>query len=75
MRGILAGQAETPDRDVLGLAIRRPDLDKLVRATLDGLGSANIWTDDSQVVSMNVSKRLAEIDEVTGCRIVVERVG
>jgi crossover junction endodeoxyribonuclease RusA len=56
-------------------AIRRPDLDKLVRATLDGLGSANIWTDDSQVVSMNVSKRLAEIDEVTGCRIVVERVG
>jgi crossover junction endodeoxyribonuclease RusA len=49
-------------------------LDKLTRALMDGIGSAGIWSDDSQVVKVIASKRLAEIDEVTGCRIVVERV-
>jgi crossover junction endodeoxyribonuclease RusA len=55
-------------------AIKKPDLDKLTRALMDGIGSAGIWSDDSQVVKVIASKRLAEIDEVTGCRIVVERV-
>jgi crossover junction endodeoxyribonuclease RusA len=53
---------------------KKPDLDKLTRALMDGIGSAGIWSDDSQVVKVIASKRLAEIDEVTGCRIVVERV-
>jgi Holliday junction resolvase RusA-like endonuclease len=30
----------------------RPDLDKLVRSTLDALGSAGVYGDDSQVVSL-----------------------
>jgi Holliday junction resolvase RusA-like endonuclease len=33
-----------------------------------------VWTDDSQVVRAIVSKRIAEIDEIPGCRIIVERV-
>jgi crossover junction endodeoxyribonuclease RusA len=50
-------------------AIRRPDLDKLVRAVLDAIGSAGLWKDDSQVVCQIAAKRLAEVDEQTGCRI------
>lgn len=52
-------------------AIKRPDLDKLIRAVLDALSSAGVWRDDSQVVSTLAEKRLAEIGEPTGCRIKV----
>lgn len=34
----------------------KPDLDKLLRALLDGLTDANIWKDDSQVVSLIARK-------------------
>lgn len=35
---------------------KRPDLDKLTRAVLDAL-TGRVWKDDSQVVSLTVSKR------------------
>lgn len=35
---------------------RRPDLDKLVRSTFDGLGESGIWKDDSQVVEVTARK-------------------
>jgi Holliday junction resolvase RusA-like endonuclease len=34
----------------------KPDVDKLVRAIFDGLTEANVWHDDSQCVSVAVSK-------------------
>lgn len=52
-------------------AIKRPDLDKLVRAVLDAIGSAGVWRDDSQVVDLRTVKRIAEIDEPAGCRITI----
>lgn len=35
---------------------RRPDLDHLVRAVLDGVTAGGGWADDSQVVSFSASK-------------------
>ena len=29
----------------------KPDIDKLLRSTLDGIGEAGAWTDDAQVVT------------------------
>lgn len=34
----------------------KPDIDKLLRSTLDGLGEAGIWGDDAQVVSVLATK-------------------
>jgi len=39
---------------------RRPDLDKLVRAVLDGLQTAGVFRDDAQVVSLWGRKRYAD---------------
>lgn len=38
----------------------KPDLDKLVRSTLDALTSAGVYGDDAQVVSLAVSKVYAD---------------
>jgi crossover junction endodeoxyribonuclease RusA len=53
-------------------AVKRPDLDKLVRAVLDAIGSAGIWHDDSQVVDLRATKRLAELAEPAGCHITIQ---
>lgn len=53
-------------------AVKRPDLDKLIRAVLDALSSAGTWRDDSQVVEVYASKRIAEIDEAPGVQIHVQ---
>ena len=49
-------------------AVKRPDLDKLVRSVFDAL-SGVVWRDDSQAVEIHAYKRLAELDETPGCRI------
>lgn len=49
-------------------AIKRPDCDKLCRAVFDAL-SGVIYRDDSQVVDLHASKRIAEIGETPGARI------
>ena len=38
----------------------RPDLDKLIRSTLDGLTSGGLYVDDSQVVDIGSAKRYAD---------------
>jgi len=38
----------------------RPDLDKLLRSTLDGLGEAGVWRDDAQVVTITALKLYAD---------------
>lgn len=53
-------------------AIKKPDIDKLARAVLDAIGSAGCWRDDSQVVRLSLTKRLAEIGETAGCRLRIE---
>lgn len=53
-------------------AVKRPDLDKLIRAVLDALSSAGVWVDDSQVVDIAASKRVAELNETPGCRIALD---
>ena len=41
-----------------------PDCDKAARALLDGLtGQHLLWTDDSQVTSLSIAKRYAELNE------------
>jgi crossover junction endodeoxyribonuclease RusA len=67
---VLPRPVSTPKRRTPA-AVKRPDLDKLVRAVLDALGSAGLWVDDSQVVDLATSKRLAEVGEASGCRICV----
>lgn len=52
-------------------AVKKPDLDKLIRAVCDSLKGV-VYSDDSQVVAMLVSKRTAEIGEATGAQITVQ---
>lgn len=44
-------------RDAAPLYVpRKPDIDKLLRATFDALTDAGIWTDDSQAAAVNCRK-------------------
>lgn len=51
-------------------AVKKPDLDKLIRAICDALKGV-VYADDSQVVSMFLGKRTAELGEQTGAKITV----
>jgi crossover junction endodeoxyribonuclease RusA len=52
-------------------AIKRPDIDKMCRGVLDGLTKGVIYLDDSQVVDLKASKRLALPGEQPGCQITI----
>lgn len=54
-------------------AVKKPDLDKLVRGVCDAL-TGIVYADDSQVVSMHLSKRTAELGEPTGAHIAINTV-
>ncbi|HUL39310.1 MAG TPA: RusA family crossover junction endodeoxyribonuclease [Methanomassiliicoccales archaeon] len=51
---------------------KRPDLDKLIRALLDGLANI-LLPDDSQVTSIKAGKRYIESGETPGAEIRVRR--
>lgn len=51
-------------------AVKRPDLDKLARACFDAISKV-CYHDDSQVVGLKASKRLALPGEGPGCQITV----
>jgi crossover junction endodeoxyribonuclease RusA len=53
---------------------KRPDLDKLVRATFDALTSAGLFGDDAQVHALTTWKRYCEPTEAPGCAITVRTV-
>ena len=55
-------------------AIKRPDLDKLVRAVMDAITRV-VVVDDSQIVHLVATKRIAELDEQTGVMLVAHEVG
>ena len=54
-------------------AVKRPDVDKLARAILDAI-TGIIVRDDSQIVDLHATKRLAELGETPGVAITVELV-
>ena len=62
-----------PQRPRNILPISRPDIDKLVRCTLDGLQTtkrdAGLISDDSIVVSLSAFKRYASEEEPQGCMV------
>lgn len=51
----------------------KPDLDKLVRSTLDALKDAGVYRDDSQVVTLITAKHYVCAGQVPGARIIVRR--
>ncbi|HNP58832.1 MAG TPA: RusA family crossover junction endodeoxyribonuclease [Gordonia sp. (in: high G+C Gram-positive bacteria)] len=55
-------------------AVKKPDLDKLVRAILDA-GSGVAWRDDSQVISITATKRVAELHEQPGAKLSITAIG
>ncbi|ASR85272.1 RusA-like Holliday junction resolvase [Mycobacterium phage SirPhilip] len=55
-------------------AVKRPDLDKLARAVLDGLTDV-CWIDDSQVDDMHCRKVLAEVAQQPGLHVRVASPG
>lgn len=55
------------------LAVKRPDVDKLERAVLDAITGVVI-VDDSLVVDLRGSKRIAEIGETAGVQVRVRQV-
>lgn len=55
-------------------AVKRPDLDKLVRAVLDA-ASGTIWRDDSQIVEITATKRIADAAETPGAVIDIIEAG
>jgi len=61
----------TPKTRATPAAVKKPDLDKLVRAVFDAITSAGVWTDDSAAVDVRATKRIAEIGEPTGCLITI----
>jgi crossover junction endodeoxyribonuclease RusA len=54
-------------------AVKRPDVDKLARAILDAITDV-IIADDSQVVDLRATKRLADLGETPGVAITVEQL-
>jgi crossover junction endodeoxyribonuclease RusA len=63
-RPVATSKKRTPD------AVKRPDIDKLSRAVLDAFKDV-VWHDDSQVVDLHATKRLAEPDERAGVHVTV----
>lgn len=54
--------------------VRKPDLDKLVRATMDALVTSGLLADDAQVWAMPRTYKLyRQPNEDTGCLIVVRQ--
>jgi len=49
-------------------AVKRPDIDKLARAVLDAITDV-VVRDDSQIVDLHATKRLAALDEQPGAHI------
>lgn len=69
---VMPRPASTPKRRTPP-AIKRPDIDKLCRAVLDAIGSAGVYRDDSQVISLSAYKRLAQVGETSGVEIRIEQ--
>lgn len=65
---VMPRPASTPKRRTPP-AIRKPDVDKLIRAIFDELTQSGCVADDARVVEVHARKRIAELDETPGCNI------
>jgi crossover junction endodeoxyribonuclease RusA len=52
------------------LPFKRPDLDKLIRAVLDGLTDGGLWNDDGQVQTITAQKFYATAADPPGAIVV-----
>ena len=52
-------------------AVKKPDLDKLVRAVFDALKDSGTIHDDAQIVEAAMRKRLANIGEAPGLKLLL----
>ena len=50
----------------------KPDLDKLIRSTFDGLTTGGLYTDDALVIAVSASKQYAT-DRI-GCQIIASEI-
>lgn len=71
---VMPRPVSTPKTRATPAAIKKPDIDKITRGALDALTGV-AYQDDSQVVTIHATKRIAEIGETTGVAITVEVVG
>lgn len=69
LRFVMRRPVSTPKRRPTPPHTKKPDVDKLARAILDAVSSASVWRDDSHVVQLSATKRIAELDETPGCEI------
>lgn len=67
---VLPRPVSLPKTKPTPLAVKKPDTDKLLRAIGDALTGV-VYADDSQVVSLYADKRIAELGEQPGARIMV----
>jgi crossover junction endodeoxyribonuclease RusA len=44
----------------------KPDIDKLIRSTFDGLTTAGVWGDDNQVARITATKRYVNAETAAG---------
>jgi Holliday junction resolvase RusA-like endonuclease len=51
----------------------KPDLDKLIRSTFDGLTTGGLYTDDALVIAVSASKEYAT--DRMGCQVIASEVG
>ena len=51
----------------------KPDLDKLIRSTCDGLKTGGLYTDDALIIAITATKQYAPIGMEAGCNVLVVR--
>lgn len=51
----------------------KPDLDKLIRSTCDGLKTGGLYTDDALIIALTATKQYAPIGMESGCHVLVVR--
>lgn len=51
----------------------KPDLDKLIRSTCDGLKTGGLYTDDALIIAITATKQYAPVGMQAGCQVLVVR--
>lgn len=51
----------------------KPDLDKLIRSTCDGLTTGGLYQDDALIIAITATKQYAPINKPAGCSVLVVR--
>jgi len=51
----------------------KPDLDKLIRSTCDGLKTGGLYSDDALIIAITATKQYAPVGMEAGCHVLVVR--